>query len=134
MKAKAILTMTVAIYFLAIAVNAVAGDTPAPQSTPALKQAVTSGKKTIVFFLNPTGKPCRAQNEILQKIMQERGNKINVAYVDATKQEDGKAFYDYGIRGLPSIVMVDSLGKINRVFPPGIQGYDTLVHTLDIMK
>lgn len=108
-----------------------AGSTPAPLSTPELKQAFTAGKKTIVFFLNPQGGPCKAQNEVLTKLHQDRGGKFSIAYVNAMNPADQKAFYDYGVRSLPTVVLVDSKGKISRSFPPGIQTYEALAKALD---
>ena len=110
------------------------GSTAAPQSNKDLKQAFGSGKKTVVFFLNPNGNPCRAQNEILKKLHNDRSKKFNIVYVDATKPADEKVFYEYGVRGLPSVVVVDSKGMIGRVFAPGIQSYDTLAQVLDSLK
>ncbi|MBI5639927.1 MAG: hypothetical protein HZA17_05830 [Nitrospirae bacterium] len=103
----------------------------APLSTPELQQAIGSGKKTVVFFLNPEGGPCSAQNEILQKLQQDRNGNFNVAYVNATKPADQQAFYDYGVRSLPSLVLVDGSGRISSYFPPGIQPYETLSQALD---
>jgi thiol-disulfide isomerase/thioredoxin len=134
MKAKATLVTLAAICILAIGSLAVAGDPPAPLSTPELKQAFASGKKTVVFFQNPAGGPCKAQNEILQKLHKDKGSNFNIAAVSAMKPEDQKAFYDYGIRNLPSLVLVDSKGRISRVFPPGIQSYETLTKALDSIK
>lgn len=111
---------------------ALAGDQAAPLSTPELKQVIGSGKKsTLVFFQNPLGGPCRAQNEILQMLRHDRKNNFNIASVNTMKPEDQKAFYDYGIRNLPMLVLVDKQGKISRVFPPGIQSYETLSAALD---
>jgi thioredoxin 1 len=110
------------------------GGAQAPQSTPELKQALGSGKKTVVFFLNPQGGPCRAQNEILTKLYQDRGGSFNVAYVSTMKPEDQQAFYDYGVRNLPTLVLADSSGKISRNFPPGIQTYEALAAALDGTK
>ncbi|TAN42713.1 MAG: thioredoxin [Nitrospirae bacterium] len=111
-----------------------AGSISAPQSTPELRKALSAGKKTVVFFQNPQGGPCRAQNEILQKLLKDRAGKFQVAYVNAMNPQDQKAFYDYGIRNLPSLVLVDGTGKIGRVFPPGIQSYEVLAQALDSIK
>jgi len=108
-----------------------AGSTPAPLSTPELKQVLGAGKKTVVFFLNPQGGPCRAQNEVLTKLHQDRGGNFNMAYVNAMNPADQQAFYDYGVRNLPTVVLVDSRGKIYRNFPPGIQTYEALAAALD---
>ncbi|MEK6743499.1 MAG: thioredoxin family protein [Nitrospirota bacterium] len=108
-----------------------AGSIPAPLSTPELKQALGAGKKTIVFFLNPQGGPCKAQNEVLTKLHQDRKGNFLVAYVDAMNPAHQKAFYDYGVRSLPTLVLVDSKGKISRAFPPGIQTYEAMAKALD---
>ena len=49
-------------------------------------------------------------------------------------QENQKAFYDYGVRSLPSLVLVDKAGNISRVFPPGIQTYEALAAAIDGVK
>jgi thioredoxin-like negative regulator of GroEL len=111
---------------------ALAGGQVAPLSTPELKQVIGSGKKsTLVFFQNPLGGPCRTQKEILQMLQHDRKNSFNIANVSTMNPEDQKAFYDYGIRNLPMLVLVDKHGKISRVFPPGIQSYEALSASLD---
>jgi thioredoxin-like negative regulator of GroEL len=112
-----------------------AGSTAAPLSTVELKQIIGSGKKsTIVFFQNPMGGPCKAQKEILEKLHKERKGNFNIAYVSTMKEADQRAFYEYGIRNLPSLVLVDISGNISRVFPPGIQAAETLAAALDGVK
>jgi len=124
-----------ALLLTSAATQAGAGDAAAPLSTPELRQVIGSGKKcTIVFFQNPQGGPCRAQKEILLKLQQDRKGNFNVANVSTLKQEDQQAFYDYGIRSLPSLVLVDKGGKISRVFPPGIQSAEILGPALDGLK
>ena len=137
MTRRAVWTSLIAVMIAATACQsgtATSGNAAAPQSTPELKQALSAGKKTVVFFLNPQGGPCRAQNDILVKLQQDRSSGFNVAYVSALQPENQQAFYDYGVRSLPTMVIVDSSGKIGRVFPPGIQNYDTLAAALDGTK
>ena len=120
---------------LLAAVAAGAADVKAPLSTPELKQTIGAGKKTtVVFFLNPNGGPCKAQNEILQKLQKDRKSNFNIAYVSAMEQQNQQAFYDYGVRSLPSLVLVDKNGAVSRVFPPGIQSYEALAAALDGAK
>jgi len=127
---SALLTMLL----LAIASIALCG-TAAPLSTPELKQTLgTNGKATIVFFQNPNGGPCKAQKGILDKLLKDRNSNFNIASVNAMNQNDQKAFYDYGVRSLPTLVLVDKNGKIARVFPPGIQNVETLTSALDGAK
>ena len=123
-----------AVLFFSAGCQGGPGNAPAPRSNAEISQAISSGKKTVVFFMNPAGIPCGQQNEILKKLYQDRGGNFNVAYVSAIRPEDEKAFYDYGIRSLPSLVLVDSSGNISRHFPPGIQSYDTLAQALDSMR
>lgn len=132
--ARMVSAIIVGIMLTAAVNQAQAGSPSAPLSTPEIKQSVNSGKKTIIFFLNPNGGPCRAQNEVLTALQRDRKNNFNVAYVSAMQQENQRAFYDYGVRGLPTLVLVDGSGKINRVFPPGIQSYDALAAALDGVK
>jgi len=112
---------------------AVAGSA-APLSTPELRKVILSGKKTVVFFINPEGGPCRAQKELLVKLHKDRKANFNIVYVSTMKPEDQKAFYDYGIRSLPTLVVVDSKGQIGRFFPPGIQSPKTVAAALDGVK
>ncbi|MDD2734777.1 MAG: thioredoxin family protein [Desulfuromonadaceae bacterium] len=106
----------------------------APLSTPVLSQAIGKGKPTLVFFQNPNGGPCRAQQQVLNKLTEKRRGAFTVAPVNAMDQNDQKAFYDYGVRSLPSLVLVDKAGKISKVFPPGIQSIETLSAALDGLK
>lgn len=120
---------------LACAGLALAGGPQAPLSTPELKQTIgANGKATLVFFQNPFGRPCKMQKEVLDKLQHDRKGGFNIAPVNAMKQDDQKAFYDYGVRSLPSLVLVDKAGKIARVFAPGIQSYETLAAALDGVK
>jgi len=107
----------------------------APLSTPAIKNSVGNGKPTLVFFQNPYGGPCRAQKRELDKLSagQMKG-KFNIAAVNAIDQNDQKAFYDYGVRSLPSLVLVDKAGKISKVFPPGIQSSDSVAAAINALK
>ena len=132
--ARMLSTIIVGIMLTAAVNQAQAGSPSAPLSTPEIKQSISSGKKTIIFFLNPNGGPCKAQNEVLTTLQKDRKNNFSVAYVSAMQQENQRAFYDYGVRGLPTLVLVDSSGKISRMFPPGIQSYDALAAALDGIK
>jgi thioredoxin 1 len=131
---RRVLVFVAFIMLLAVAGLAVAANPDAPKSTPELKQIISAGKKTIVFFLNPQGGPCRAQNEIVQKLQKDRKANFNIAYVSTMNPADQKAFYDYGVRNLPQLVLVDSKGKIAHFYPPGIQSYETLAVSLDGTK
>lgn len=131
---KNIVSIILATVLLLTTGAAMAG-VSAPLSTPELKKTVgVNGKATIVFFQNPNGGPCKAQKVVLDKLQQGRKNGFNIVGVNAMNQNDQKAFYDYGVRSLPSLILVDKNGKISRVFPPGIQSLETLASALDGLK
>jgi len=99
----------------------------APLSTPALKATIASnGKPTLVFFLNPMGAPCQEQKVELDKLVAQQNGKFNLANVSVMDQGARQAFYDYGVRSLPSLVLVDKVGNISKVFAPGIQSIETI--------
>ncbi|OFZ18818.1 MAG: hypothetical protein A2X94_00950 [Bdellovibrionales bacterium GWB1_55_8] len=103
----------------------------APLNTPELKQVVGKDKKnTIIFFQNPLGRPCIEQKAILDKLHAEKKSSFNIAHVSTMKPEDRQAFYDYGVRSLPMLVLVNKNGKISRVFSPGIQSASTIAGAL----
>ena len=132
---KSLLALSLTALLVAVAVPVMAGDTAAPLSTDELKQTIGAGKKnTIVFFQNPMGGPCRAQNDILQKLVKDRKSSFNIAAVSTMRQEDQRAFYEYGVRNLPQLVLVDRKGKIRQFFPPGIQSYEAVASALDAAK
>jgi thioredoxin-like negative regulator of GroEL len=122
-------------FLLAASGALAAADIVAPLSTAELKEAISSGTTTtVVFFMNPLGGPCNAQKDILLKLREARKNDFQIAYVRTDRAEDQQAFYDYGVRSLPSLVLVNKGGKIKRVFPPGIQTAETLAAALDGLK
>jgi thioredoxin 1 len=106
----------------------------APLSTPVLSQSIGKGKPVLVFFQNPNGGPCKAQQQVLDKLTEKRKGTFTIAPVNAMEQNDQKAFYDYGVRSLPSLVLVDKAGAISKVFPPGIQSLETISTALDGLK
>lgn len=119
----------------ATATFATAANPVAPLSTPELKKIIGSnGKATLVFFQNPYGGPCKAQKVVLDKLVEQRKGNVNIVGINAMNQNDQKAFYDYGVRSLPSLVLVDKSGKIGKVFPPGIQNIETISGALDGLK
>ena len=133
MKLSIIVIMTAALF--ASSALALAANPTAPLSTPELKNTIASkGKPTLIFFQNPNGGPCKAQKVVLDTLIVQRKGSFNIANVNAMNQSDQKAFNDYGVRSLPSLVLVDRVGKINRVFPPGIQNSEAISSALDGLK
>ena len=123
-----------ALMVMLAAGTAWAGGQTAPLSTPELKQTIGRGTATLVFFQNPNGGPCRMQKQVLDELQKERKGLFSVAAVSTLRQEDQRGFYDYGVRSLPSLVLVDKAGRIAKVFPPGIQSKEAVSAALDSLK
>ena len=133
MKKSIIAMITAAV--LAAATLAMAAGPAAPLSTPTLKKTIASnGKPTLIFFENPNGAPCRMQKALLDLLVEKRKNNFNLASVSTLVKNDQKGFYDYGVRSLPTLVLVDKAGRIGKVFPPGIQSIESIALALDGLK
>lgn len=102
-------------------------ETPAAQ--PANAQKGTPDR-TILFFMNPNGRPCQMQDEILSGMKEELAGLADVAYIKTTESGDREKFYARGIRGLPSLIVIDKKGTEIKRFPPGIQSKETILGAL----
>lgn len=86
--------------------------------------------KKILFFMNPNGHPCQMQNAILGEIKDSLATLATITYIKTTEPKDQDAFETYGIRGLPSLIIVDKDGKELKRFTPGIQSADVILAAL----
>jgi thiol-disulfide isomerase/thioredoxin len=105
--------------------------------TQAKKDTVTGVKtekqallKTVLFFMNPNGHPCQMQNAILEEIKDSLANLATITYIKTTEAKDQDAFETYGIRGLPSLIIVDKNNKELKRFTPGIQSKEDILAAL----
>lgn len=88
---------------------------------------VTSARHQLLFFIDPNGRPCQMQAQILTELADELRDRVNVRYVQTTVAPDRDVFYQYGIRSLPSLVLADGSGKeIGRLTPGVKNGADIL--------
>ena len=106
--------------------------------TPVLKDSVDEKKsekvlpdKELLVFVNPNCRPCQIQLSILEKIEESLSSLARVSLVKTTRAEDRSSFYKYGIRGLPTMVVIGNDGKEIHRFTPGIQDEQTI---LDVLK
>jgi hypothetical protein len=90
--------------------------------------------KTIMFFMNPNGRPCQVQLEILDGMQEKLAGVATIKYVKTTVSADQSAFYKYGIRGLPFLIILDKNGKELKRFTPGIQDEATILSVLKSLK
>lgn len=108
--------------FLVVAVAALAfqaavcggGDQPAPAAPSAERGAM-------LFFVNPNGRPCQMQAEILEGARAQVEEPARIVYVSAERAEDRGTFHRCGVRALPSIFVVDGSGAEVERLPPGVQ-------------
>lgn len=94
------------------------------------KGTKTAPQKTLLFFMNPNGRPCQIQDEILGQIRDSLAGCVTVRYLKTTVAQDRSLFGQYGIRGLPSLIVADNSGKELHRFTPGIQQGETILAML----
>jgi hypothetical protein len=86
--------------------------------------------RTILFFMNPNGHPCQMQLSIIEGMKDKLTPLANVTYIKTTESGDREKFSQYGIRGLPSLIIIDKNGKEITRFQPGIQDEETILSSL----
>ncbi len=100
---------------------------PAAAQAPSASHAVAqpAGQRPrLVFFMNPYGRPCQMQDQILRELSGELSQRVEVVYYRTTEPADLARFQEYGIRSLPQILVTDPAGRELRRATPGIQGPD----------
>jgi hypothetical protein len=102
----------------AIPQTAKAQPTAAPTPAP---------KPTLIFFMNPAGRPCQMQDQILNESRVQWESLATLRYVRTDKAADQDAFYRYGVRSLPNLILVGPDGKEIRRYSPGIQSADSVL-------
>lgn len=105
----------------------------APSAPTTAQAKAEAAEPFLVFFLDPNGGPCRMQDSILKGMATEFEDKVNLRYVQTTVPEDMDIFYAYGIRGLPTILLVDASGKEIKRLPPGVKSADDIRTLLDAL-
>ncbi len=107
---------------LLLITSAFSGDkVTTPKATPQVKP-------TLMFFINPNGSPCQQQDQIIQQAKADIEKFVQIRYVKTTIPADRETFYQYGIRSLPNLILVDEKGKELRRFAPGIQTIETIMN------
>jgi len=90
----------------------------------------TAKEKTLLFFMNPNGRPCQMQDEIIHSMQGTIDSLVHLRYVKTTNDQDQAEFYKYGIRSIPMLIVVDNTGKEVKRFTPGIQVQEKLIAEL----
>ncbi len=108
-----------------------ASDHPAnTESVAAVKTDSVAAPMQILFFMNPNGYPCQMQNGILENLKDSLTNRATITYIRTTDRDARNKFESYGIRGLPSLIIVDKTGKELKRFTPGVQSGDDIMAAL----
>jgi len=100
----------------------------------ASKNVSTPPEKRILFFMNPNGHPCQMQLSILDGMKDKLQGLAAITYIKTTEAADQQTFYTYGIRGLPSLIILDGSGKEIKRFTPGIQDEENILAALNGQK
>ncbi len=106
----------------------VSQSTPSPKGTAQDQVAPSSlaatphtAEQSLLFFLDPNGRPCQMQDRILLEMAAELKGKVIIKYVKTTIPSDRTSFYQYGIRALPTLLLADSTGNEIKRMTPGVK-------------
>ena len=102
-----------------------------PGTDAASADAAAGSGHTLLFFLNPNGRPCQMQQQLLEEMGATLTDKVALREVSTQVPGDRPLLYQYGIRALPLLILVDDAGKELHRFTPGIQSPDTILAALD---
>ncbi|NOZ07499.1 MAG: thioredoxin family protein [FCB group bacterium] len=103
---------------------------PNDQSAASSQKTIAAGRGTLLFFMNPNGGPCQMQDRYLQDASEEIKEYADVVYVKTTDDRSKSMFYQYGVRSLPQIILLDHDQQEIRRFSPGIQQPATIMDVL----
>jgi thioredoxin 1 len=94
----------------------------------------TSGNPSLVFFLDPYGRPCQIQDEILRGMHDEFRGVVELRYLQTNIPAHLDFFYSFGIRGLPALLLADASGKEIRRLPPGVRSPEEIRRLLQAVS
>ena len=83
------------------------------------------------MFMNPNGKPCQIQKAILERHRGDIEKHYRIKFVNARNPSDRPLFYQFGVRGMPAIILLNSNGSVHHRFPPGIMDRTQLLQTIN---
>lgn len=66
------------------------------------------------------------QNNILREMADELSGKVDIQYVQTTVPADLNIFNQYGVRGLPTLILADAGGKEIKRLSPGVKRSDEI--------
>lgn len=92
------------------------------------------GTPQLLFFLDPNGGPCMMQGRILASMEEDLRGQATIREIRTTIPGDRPLFGQFGIRGLPSLILVDGGGKEIRRLPPGVKSAEEIRFLLKELK
>lgn len=104
---------------------------PQNEPKPVENKSTVSPDKELLFFMNPNGHPCQMQLSILDGMKNKIGGLAKIKYIKTTEASDLNTFNQYGIRGLPSLIILGKDGKELKRFTPGVQTEQTILSAFD---
>ena len=93
---------------------------PPPTQAAHAAAPVPGARPRLIFFMNPNGRPCQMQDQIL-RAMPDLSARAEVVYYRTTEPSEIGRFEQYGIRSLPQLIVTDANGNELRRATPGIQ-------------
>jgi hypothetical protein len=84
-------------------------------------------KATLVFFMNPAGSPCQRQDRILGESRSQWEPLAALRYARTDVPSDRELFYKFGVRSLPSLILVGADGRELFRYSPGIQPAESVL-------
>jgi thioredoxin 1 len=104
----------------------------APAATPPVHAApgAAAGLPRLVFFMNPNGRPCQLQDQVLEQVAGALEGRAMLVRFRTTTPADLAMFERYGIRSLPQLVVTDATGRELRRATPGIQDAEQVLRLL----
>lgn len=93
--------------------------------------AAVAYKGTLLAFMNPNGRPCQIQDAIIKQ--NENGIRAiaDIKPILTVTSEDRDLFQKYGVRALPTLIIIDTNGKEIHRFPPGIKDASQIFEELN---
>jgi len=119
------------VLVLAIGVLIIPHLVPDSVMSPTQNTPLDPHKPTLFFFMNPKGTPCLLQKKLLDGVTPQIEQIVNIRFAKVTEDADQELFYKYGIRGLPSLILVDSAGAEIHRFSSGIHQGKTVVDEIN---
>jgi hypothetical protein len=91
------------------------------------EQSVETRKGLLLLFLNPNGRPCQMQAQILKENITEIQKYVQIQGISTTVQAHRSHFYRFGVRQLPTLILIDTAGNVLHRFSPGIHQRDAIL-------